>query len=187
MKTQIFVLILILGLGYNLASCTKNQQSTDDQTEELPASREPHQRDYEKHEGEEDGSMFASNYQYDKISSGVRLKLSFDQEQSRFVGSIQNTTEQSLDRVRVEIHLSNGKELGPTVATSLKPGEEKTISLSAKGEVFERWSTHPEVGSNEHEHGAIEHQKGSEHGKNGHDREHEEHGEHDTKRKNEHN
>ena len=45
-----------------------------------------------------------------------------------FKGTVENTTEKVLERVRVEIHLSNGKELGPTKPGDLKPGEKREIT-----------------------------------------------------------
>jgi hypothetical protein len=68
----------------------------------------------------------------------------------------------TLKRVRVEVHLSNGKELGPTTPADLDPGERRDIKLKATSKYSDGWTAHPEVGIGEH--GSAE-----EHG--GHDRE----------------
>ena len=46
----------------------------------------------------------------------------------------------------VEVHLSNGIELGPTTPVDLAPGQVHEIDLAASSNPFESWSTHPEVG-----------------------------------------
>ena len=62
--------------------------------------------------------------------NGARLMLVFDARRYAFVGSVRNVTDKILDRVRVEVHLSNGKELGPTEPVDLGPGESKTIVMT---------------------------------------------------------
>ena len=58
-----------------------------------------------------------------------------------------NTTKATLKRVRVEVHLSNGVELGPTTPMDLAPGQSIDVSLPATGQNFATWGAHPEVGS----------------------------------------
>ena len=120
-------------------------------------------------EGEESGQEFAKNETYDEVRNGVRLKLAYDLATDTFVGTVENTTNQSLSRARVEVHLSNGIELGPTVPTDLEPGQKIDVELSAEGQDFTAWSAHPEIGNDEH--GDGEHDEGDgEHGGGGHDR-----------------
>jgi hypothetical protein len=78
------------------------------------------------------------------------LILSYDTQANSFVGTVENTTERLLERVRVEVHLSNGIELGPTTPIDLKPGEKRAVKLTAGGRDFNTWSAHPEVGGGEH-------------------------------------
>ena len=59
---------------------------------------------------------------------------------------VENTTETTLTRVRVEVHLSNGIELGPTTPVNLAPGQISDINLPASSQPFTSWSAHPEVG-----------------------------------------
>ena len=49
--------------------------------------------------------------------------------------------------MRVEIHLSNGTELGPTPRVGLGPNETKSVMLDASGENFNWYSVHVELGS----------------------------------------
>ena len=62
---------------------------------------------------------------------------------------MQNTTNKTLSEVRVEIHLSNGLELGPTKRMDLKPGATIPVELSALDQKFTNWVTHPEAGVEE--------------------------------------
>ena len=96
---------------------------------------------------EESGQQFTINETYDKIRNGARLILNYDPSTSTFVGTVENTTNQTLSQVRIEVHLSNGTELGPTTPRDLAPGEKMDIILDATGENFSTWGAHPEVGS----------------------------------------
>ena len=101
------------------------------------------------------------------VRNGARLILTYDAQSNSFKGTVENTTDETLKQVRVEVHLSNGKELGPTTPADLAPGEKREVQLTATSTDFDRWTAHPEVGESEHSHG-------------------EEHGEHDREGENEH-
>ncbi len=119
---------------------------------------------------EESGTQFALNEKYDMIRNGARLILAYDAESNSFTGTVENTTDKILEKVRVEVHLSNGTELGPTTPVNLEPGQKTDVKLAATSKKFEKWSAHPEVGSGEHGHG--------EEGEGGHGEEGEGKGEH---------
>ena len=87
---------------------------------------------------------------YDKVRNGARLILNYDTQSNAFKGTVENTTDETLKRVRVEVHLSNGKELGPTTPGDLVPGEKREILLAATSTDFDKWTAHPEVGEGEH-------------------------------------
>lgn len=119
---------------------------------------------------EESGTELALNETYDKVRNGARLILTYDAQSNSFKGTVENTTDETLKQVRVEVHLSNGKELGPTPASDLKPGEKRDVQLIATSTDFDGWTAHPEVGSGEHSNG----EHGGEHDREGgeeHDRE----------------
>ncbi|MDE0184048.1 MAG: FxLYD domain-containing protein [Candidatus Poribacteria bacterium] len=99
-------------------------------------------------EDEESLQMLAKGDTYDDVRSGARLILNYDAATRAFVGTVENTTSSTLQRVRVEVHLSNGTELGPTMPSylPLPPGEKMNIKLDASGESFSTWSAHAEVG-----------------------------------------
>ena len=101
-------------------------------------------------EGEEGGTQLTLDETYDEVRNGVRLIISYNAQTEAFEGTVENTTDQTIDQVRVEIHLSNGKELGPTPDVSLAPGETQDVTLDASGETFTGWSPHAEVGSASH-------------------------------------
>jgi len=132
--------------------------------------RGEHDRDGQSHhgeEGEESGTEYALNENYDETRHGARLLLAYDEASNSFQGTVENTTGEVLERVRVEVHLSNGRELGPTAPADLKPREKREITLTATSTGFEGFSAHPEVGNREHghgeKHGEHEHD-GGEHG-----------------------
>jgi len=102
---------------------------------------------------EESGVELALDETYDRVRNGARLFLTHDPEDNSFNGFVENSTENTLKRVRVEVHLSNGVELGPTTPVDLAPGERKDIKLSAKNFEFGSWTAHPEVGESGGEHG----------------------------------
>ena len=101
-------------------------------------------------EGEESGTELALNETYDKVRNGARLILAYNAQSNSFEGTVENTTAETLKRVRVEVHLSNGKELGPTPAADLAPGEKRDVQLIATSTDFDGWTAHPEVGEGEH-------------------------------------
>lgn len=108
-------------------------------------------------EGSEGGDIaqpLAPDQRYDQTRSGARLVMVYSPSQDAFYGLVGNTTNQTLTRVRVEIHLTDQSgaitaELGPTTSTNLAPGKKLLIALPAAGQTFAGWSPHVEVGSGE--------------------------------------
>jgi hypothetical protein len=119
--------------------------------------------------GEEGGNRLGKNKRWDETRNGARLVIAYDERSQSFRGIVVNTTARTLSDVRVEVHLSNGVELGPTKRTDLKPGQRMPVELSAAGQEFTWWTTHPEHGSEEG-HGPGHEGRGDEHGKSGGDR-----------------
>ena len=127
-------------------------------------------------EGSEGGDIaqqLAPDQSYDQTRNGARLIMSYSPSQDAFYGIVENTTNQTLTRVRVEIHLTDQSgaiiaELGPTTPTDLAPGGMLFINLPAAGQTFTGWSPHAEVGSGEgggeHGSGAGGGEGGGEHG-----------------------
>ena len=125
---------------------------------------------------EESGTELALDQTYDKVRNSARLILAYDAQTNSFKGTVENTANEILKQVRVEVHLSNGKELGPTPAADLAPGEKREVQLIATSTDFDGWTAHPEVGEGEHSSGGEHDKEDSEHG-----------GEHDTEGEDEHN
>ena len=102
--------------------------------------------------GSEEGSganQLAPNETFDTVRNGVRLILSYDAPTNSFKGTVENTTSNVLTRVRIEVHLSNGTELGPTTPIDLAPGEVAAVNLPSTQAPFTGWTPHAEVGSGE--------------------------------------
>ena len=76
--------------------------------------------------------------------AGARLDLRYDAAAERFIGTVTNITGATIPRVRVEVHLSNGVELGPTPTTDLAPGQTVDVELRATGQDFATWGAHAE-------------------------------------------
>ena len=167
------LLLMVVGACSNKAGNGEYQEEAARLTEE----RGEQDRDGGEHEGasghgedgEESGTMYSLTHTYDRVRNGARLVLAYDAESNTFSGTVENTTSETLKRVRVEVHLSNGKELGPTTPADLAPGEKKDIKLTATSKDFDSWNAHPEVGSGAHGHEG----EGGEHEEEGddHDRE----------------
>ena len=100
----------------------------------------------ESEDGEESGMQYGLDDTYDNVRAGARLIISYDQNSNTFTGTVENTTSVTLRQVRVEVHLSNGIELGPTTPVDLAPGAVANVALVASTQPFESWSAHPEVG-----------------------------------------
>lgn len=137
-KILFFILISVLIVSFY--SC--GEQGEKEEKGELSSEKS------EGHDegGEESGAELGLNDTYDVKQKGARLILKYDAESNSFVGTVTNLTGDMLENVRVEVHTSNGKEIGPSEAQTLKPGVTKKIVLKAESTDFESWSAHAEVG-----------------------------------------
>ena len=126
-------------------------------------------------EGEESGATLTLAERYDTVRKGARLILVYDADSNAFTGTVENTTDSTLEQVRVEVHLSNGVELGPTTPVDLAPGQIVDVSLPATDQAFDGWTPHAEVGpgsggeAGEHGPGGEDGEDGGEHGPGGED------------------
>ena len=98
---------------------------------------------------EASGAILAPNDTFDTVRSGARLFLYYDAGANAFVGTVANTTANVLSQVRVEVHLSNGTELGPTTPVDMAPGQTMLVKLPATDASFTGWIAHAEVGGAE--------------------------------------
>jgi len=175
MKFKIgFILFAAFIISLSLGSCFKRTgEKMMNQLEALEAEAEELASDVgESLEGEESGMQFGLSDECDEVRKGAHLVLSYDAEKNLFRGTVENTTEEILENVRVEVHLSNGIELGPTEPVDLPAGETVVFDLEGSEEEFETWSAHAEVGSGEHLHeGEGEHGESHEEGEHEHDEE----------------
>ena len=96
-------------------------------------------------EGEELGVYIGVGETWDVVRRGARLVLAFERASNAFVGTVTNTTSETLCAVRVEVHLSPGTELGPTERTDVRAGQSTAVRLPTAGEAFDTWTAHPEL------------------------------------------
>ena len=100
--------------------------------------------------GEEASANMLTPYEtFDTVRGGARLIMSYDAASNSFEGTVENTTSNVLRQVRIEVHLSNGVELGPTPPVDMAPGEVRTVDMAATAAPFTGWTPHAEVGSGE--------------------------------------
>lgn len=86
---------------------------------------------------------------YDVTRNGARLVMRYDEANNRFIGKVVNKTNGTLTRARVEIHVSNGVELGPTTPTDLPAGYLLSVTIPATDQTFDSWAPHVEFGMGE--------------------------------------
>lgn len=126
-----------------------------------------HREGGERGDSEKGGRGIAKLTKHVKTyKNGGKLTLQYNPATQAFIGNVKNTTSKDLPDMRVEIHLSNGVELGPTKRIKMKPGQTIPIELGAFGQNFTHWVTHPEAGVEEaHAPGDEENEHaGGEHG-----------------------
>lgn len=149
----IICMILLLVFVYGCNKGSNESEAAEASTHEHePGGQEGQEHEHGEHagEGEEAGPRISKDGIHDEIRKGVRLILSFDNESSSFIGTVENVTEKTISRVRVEVHLSNGNELGPTEPIDLAPGKKVDVELSAEGQSFNWWKAHAEADASEH-------------------------------------
>ncbi len=179
---QILAFAAAMILAVVIGGCSNDRGADEKQDSNgSTATRGEHDRDGSEHggegrgehardrggneEGEESGTEYALGETYDHVRNGARLILAYDAQSNSFAGTVENTTSKTLERVRVEVHLSNGMELGPTTPADLAPDEKRDVKLTATSKDFTGWSAHPEVGNEEH--GSGEHGDGEGSGEHG--------------------
>lgn len=148
MHQRVLYLVLALILAGVLFAAACSDGEHDGQSREGAGEHggRQHQQEGGEEDGEESANQLGKDEAYDHTRGGARLILTYSGEDNAFTGTVRNTTDDVLTRVRVEVHLSNGIELGPTEPGDLAAGESREITLEASEEPFETWSAHPEVG-----------------------------------------
>ena len=97
----------------------------------------------------ESGTKYGLSDTARESRSGVDLVLRYDSARKSFTGMVTNTTVETIKNVRVEVHLSNGVELGPTPNVDLAPGQSRAVDLDASSQTFTQFTVHVEIGSGE--------------------------------------
>ncbi len=119
MNQLAILLAVIIVSMVAIVGCSNDEASSGD---EMLSGTNEHSREAESGEvasegaesgegGEESGTQFGLDDTFDEVRAGARLILSYDTAANAFTGTVENTTESKLSRVRVEVHLSNGIEV----------------------------------------------------------------------------
>ncbi len=146
----VLVSILISAmLAAVISGCSSDTETSKSQDSgKLTVNQDEHKRDSDETDGgEESGNALTLSKTYDVVRKGVRLIMNYDKKSNSFKGIVENTTGNTLTQVRVEVHLSNGTELGPTTSVDLAPGEKVEVTLPATSQAFDGWTPHAEVGT----------------------------------------
>ena len=160
----------ILVLLFVISSCSVEQdessteesevehaESTESETTEEGGEEHSMSESDGEESSEESGTQFTKTETFDETRNGAHLVLNYDADAQAFTGTVENTTDETLMQVRIEVHLSNGTELGPTEPVDLEPGVSMEVTLAAVDEEFDTWGAHPEVGeTGTGEHGSEE-------------------------------
>lgn len=147
-SSRLFLPLVAVLQAFSLVACSQGRRSGG----EMGGSETPGEHVGMEGEGEGEGGGEESATQYgldetfDMVRAGARLVLRYAAATQTFTGTVENTTGATLQQVRVEVHLSNGVELGPTTPQDLAPGQTIPVTLSATGQVFDGWTPHAEVG-----------------------------------------
>ena len=160
MKSPSVLIILTLLVGV-IAGCAgeddgRMEEQQQEREQELISLQEEFQEKAAELEQKEGGEEGESGTQYaladtaEEIRSGIELSISYDSTREVFSGTMTNTTDATIRTVRVEVHLSNGVELGPTPTVELAAGESSEVELDAGSRTFTTFSAHVEIGSDEH-------------------------------------
>lgn len=166
MKRNLGTLTLLLVVGILMAATIGCERTTRQMIPVGPASSDE-MTPMTPADDEESTVQLALTDTYDNIRNGAHLIMAYDAASNSFKGTVTNTTGSILPQVRVEIHLSNGVELGPTPSIDLAPDETRPIVLQAMGPPFDRWTAHPEVGPSTGSGGEGGAEGGGEHGQGG--------------------
>ncbi len=137
-RILIMLALTIFVLAAAISGCSRDNEISE------------YERDDHDGKNEESSITLTLNDTYDMVRNGARLILSYDKQSNSFKGTVENTTGDTLTRVRVEVHLSNGIELDPTTPMDLAPSEKVDVTLPATNQAFNGWTAHTEVGGDEH-------------------------------------
>ena len=111
-------------------------------------------------EGSENGDpsspILALSESWDGEVNGIRTAMAYSSAAGgTFAGTAQNTTDQKICGVQIELNLKQGTttvvELGPQPVGDLMPGQSANVQLlvadepEATGKMFDAWEIHPEV------------------------------------------
>ena len=143
-------------LAVSLSSCGETPIAPEAAPEEPVSAQEPVSApEPESGSGSggeqgESGTQYALSETARETRSGVSLVMGYDAAAESFAGTVTNTTAAPVANVRVEVHLSNGVELGPSPTITLNPAQVGPVTLDADGQSFTTWSVHVELGTGEH-------------------------------------
>ena len=110
MKNVLNVLLIpLIGSLLVLNACAKGERVSGTQREHVSETSGEGQGG----DAAEQTGTYSLSETYDHVINGMRLIIAFDSQVNAFVGTVENTLTTTLFDVRVEVHQSNGIELGP--------------------------------------------------------------------------
>ena len=91
-----------------------------------------------------DAGYFTLEETYDDTHGGLRLRVLFDEGETMFIGSIENTNPKAVRQVSASLTLSDGTRLGPTPSKALRPGQTRKFRLEGPRSDFDAWAVYLE-------------------------------------------
>lgn len=107
--------------------------------------------DDESDDSDDSSVRLSKSESLDVDRSGARLNLSFDADTNAFTGTVENTSDDPLCELKVEVELSNGNELKSSPPVDLAAGEQLDISIDASGQTFDSWDASTDSEERDHD------------------------------------
>jgi hypothetical protein len=126
---SLFMIFAAAVLSFGLTACANESREHEEGSGEAS-----HAEAASESSAVESGLYIGVGETWDVVRKGARLVLAFERASDAFVGTVTNTTSETLCAVRVEVHLSTGTELGPTERTDVRAGQSTAVRLPTAGE-----------------------------------------------------
>ncbi len=135
--------VLILGTGTACAAVGCNDEGGDNS-----GSSYENTSDGEVREGVDQSYKMAVSESFDEVINGAKITLNCDARVGGVVGTVQNKAAVAIEKVTIDISLSNGLKLETVTFENLQPGESKSVEILAENGLFNRWTADVKVSGN---------------------------------------
>jgi hypothetical protein len=134
-----FISMLLL---ITLVQCQKKETNDQGNADSQTSTEKQESVDREKSIFDEEGNegyVKRLGDKYEELRDGVKLSIFYDPRDDFFKGTVENTLNQPVCGVKLNVQLINGTELGPTAPFDLEIGHGSSIVLHARDLPFTEW------------------------------------------------